>query len=187
MIGFNTQSGVFINFLGFENWKVSASLEYLTQKVTNNFWPSLTHLVSVYACVSFFWSEILCTEKNSGSKLCRQVESMRQQLEEIPQLRKMLREQSSLLEKTNKNVIAISRSLQDVRDSQPKEKVRVCDQISFLFFFSFRFLFKYSHLPVRFVETYSIPCSAPFYEDQSLMKLARFINLWSLLVNEIFF
>ena len=48
---------------------------------------------------------------------------MRLQLEEIPQLRKMLREQSSLLEKTNKNVIAISRSLQDVRDSRPKEKV----------------------------------------------------------------
>ena len=48
---------------------------------------------------------------------------MRQQLEEIPQLRKMLREQSSLLEKTNKNVIAISRSLQDVRDSQPKQVI----------------------------------------------------------------
>ena len=102
---------------------------------------------------------------------------MRQQLEEIPQLRKMLREQSSLLEKTNENVIAISRSLQDVRDSHPKEKVRVCDQISFLFFFFFSFPFYYRHLPVRFVETYSIPCSAPFYEDQSLIKLARFINL----------
>ena len=68
-------------------------------------------------------AEILCTEKNSRSKLCRQVESMRQQLEEIPHLRKMLREQSSLLEKTNKNVIAISRSLQDVRDSQPKQVI----------------------------------------------------------------
>ena len=52
---------------------------------------------------------------------------MRQQLEEIntdrQELRKMLREQNSLLEKTNKNIVAISRSLQDVRDSQPKEKV----------------------------------------------------------------
>ena len=52
---------------------------------------------------------------------------MRQQLEEINtdrrELRKMLREQNSLLEKTNKNIVAISRSLQDVRDSQPKEKV----------------------------------------------------------------
>ena len=73
-------------------------------------------------CV-FLILEILCTGKNSGSNLCQQVELMRQQLEEIPQLRKMIREQSSLLEKTNKNVIAISKSLQDVRDSQPNEKV----------------------------------------------------------------
>ena len=52
---------------------------------------------------------------------------MRQQLEEINtdgrELREMLREQNSLLEKTNKNIITISRSLQDVRDSQPIQKV----------------------------------------------------------------
>ena len=52
---------------------------------------------------------------------------MRQQLEEIntdrQELRKMLREQNSLLEKTNKNIVAISRSLQDVRDSKPTQKV----------------------------------------------------------------
>ena len=58
---------------------------------------------------------------------------MRQQLEEIPQLRQMLREQSSLLEKTNKNVIAISRSLQDVRDSQPKQVILRQYSFSFLF------------------------------------------------------
>ena len=84
----------------------------------------LTLLRSIYL---HFFAEILCTDKNRGSKLCRQVESMRQQLEEIntdrQELRKMLREQNSLLEKTNKNIVAISRSLQDVRDSRPKEKV----------------------------------------------------------------
>ena len=87
-------------------------------------------------CFHLVLAEVLCTEKNSGSKLCRQVELMRQQLEEIntdrQEQRKMLREQNSLLEKTNKNIVAISRSLQDVRDSQPKQVI--LQQFHFLLF-----------------------------------------------------
>ena len=77
------------------------------------------------------FSEILCTEKSGGYKLCRQVESMRQQLEEInaylPQLRKVLREQESLglVEKTTSNGIAVSGTLQNDDEPEPTPKQKV--------------------------------------------------------------
>ena len=66
-------------------------------------------------------TETVCSEKNSGSKLCRQIETMRQQLEETSQLRQLIESQNAKLERANENVIALSRALQEIRDSQPQQ------------------------------------------------------------------
>ena len=68
----------------------------------------------------FLCIEILCTEKNEGSKLCRQVESMRRQLDIIPRLEKKLEEQQSLLKKTNEKFVFLSRAIKDVRENSPR-------------------------------------------------------------------
>ena len=69
------------------------------------------------------YAESVCSEKNSGSKLCRQVETMRQQLAEVPQLRQLIQDQNAKLERANENVIALSRALQEIRDNQPQQQV----------------------------------------------------------------
>ena len=73
----------------------------------------------------FFCSEILCTEKNGGSKLCRQVESMRRQLDILPRLEKKLEEQQSLLEKTNEKFVFLSRAIKDVRENSKRSQVGI--------------------------------------------------------------
>ena len=48
---------------------------------------------------------------------------MRQQLEETSQLRQLIQDQNAKLERANENVIALSRALQEIRDSQPQQQV----------------------------------------------------------------
>ena len=69
-------------------------------------------------------SEILCTDKNSGSKLCRRVESMQRQLDNIPRLEKKLEEQQNLLAKTNEKFIFLSRVVKDVEGNSKSAQVR---------------------------------------------------------------
>ena len=69
------------------------------------------------------YAESVCSEKNSGSKLCRQVEAMRQQLAEVSQLKQLIQDQNAKLERANENVIALSRALQEIRDNQPQQQV----------------------------------------------------------------
>ena len=73
----------------------------------------------------FFCSEILCTEKNGASKLCRQVESMRRQLDIIPRLEKKLEEQQSLLEKTNEKFVFLSKAIKDVGENSKHSQLQV--------------------------------------------------------------
>ena len=65
-------------------------------------------------------SEIVCTGKNSQSKLCRQVESMREQLNIIPRLKKKLEEQEKLLSSTSETIITLSKALTEQRESSAK-------------------------------------------------------------------
>ena len=65
--------------------------------------------------------EILCGEKNAKSKLCGQVESMREQLSLVPRLEKKLKEQEKLLSSTSDTIITLSRALRQfhaTKDSQ---------------------------------------------------------------------
>ena len=48
---------------------------------------------------------------------------MRKQLEEVPQLRQLIQDQNARLDTANENVIALSRALQDIRDSHPQQVV----------------------------------------------------------------
>ena len=48
---------------------------------------------------------------------------MRKQLEEVPQLRQLIHNQNGRLDTANENVIALSRALQDIRDSHPQQVV----------------------------------------------------------------
>ena len=48
---------------------------------------------------------------------------MRQQLAEVSQLRQLIQDQNAKLERANENIIALSRALQEIRDSQPQQQV----------------------------------------------------------------
>ena len=74
---------------------------------------------------SLFWSEILCTEQNGASKLCRQLESMQRQLDIIPRLEKKLEEQQSLLEKANEKFILLSRAIRNVGETYQSSQVSI--------------------------------------------------------------
>ena len=62
-------------------------------------------------------SEILCSERNSGSQLCRQVESLRDQL---PRLEKKLKEQQSFLKKTSESLLLLTRAFGVLHQTEKK-------------------------------------------------------------------
>ena len=70
------------------------------------------------------FTEILCTEKNSQSKLCREVESMREQLTAIPRLEKKLEELQKALLSTSDTIITLSRGGQ-LKTNPKNEPVKV--------------------------------------------------------------
>ena len=62
----------------------------------------------MFSCIT----EILCTEKNSRSKLCKEVESMREQLSAIPRLEKKIEDVQLALSSTSDTIVTLSRALQ---------------------------------------------------------------------------
>lgn len=61
-------------------------------------------------------AEVVCTEKNQESKLCRKVESLSEQLTVLPQLKKRLKEQENLLASTSDTIMTLSRALKKLQD-----------------------------------------------------------------------
>lgn len=66
------------------------------------------------------FAEMVCTEKNRQTKLCKKLERLCEEVKALPQLKKKVEEQDKLLASTNDSIVMLSRALKKHQDREQK-------------------------------------------------------------------